>query len=207
MNALVNLPELIYSRNSHLLTCVILLDSQAQQIACAGELSGQKNLLIVGGAAIYALSTIEEELNGHQGQLWLNHQESTIILLKIQKFYLLFFAHSCLVGQLQLLVDSLARLISRGSIAPKILPKEKEKVMLSPVPSSASPESKSDHLFLTRCERELSQLIDNRVAKFLIKKHYFLVSQSRTKFLQILAQKIKDPVAKKSFFDTLIQFC
>lgn len=206
MNALVNIPELIYSRYSHLLTCVILLDSKAEQIACAGNLSEQKNLLIVGKAAIYALSTIEE-LDGRKGQLWLNHRESTIILLKIQKFYLLFFAHSCMVGQLQQLVDSLARLISRGSMSPKILPKEKEKVMLSPMPSSASPMSKSDKSFLTHCESELSQLIDNRLAKLLIKKYQYLVGQDRTKFSQVLAQKIKDPVARNTFFDTLIQFC
>jgi hypothetical protein len=194
MENLFSLPEKVYSHSSPLIVSVILFDSQGQLLKKAG--SSNTNWQKIGEGAIYLQSNLKKEFSWHDCQTWLKFSEGTVVLIKIPSFFLLLLSQSSdrsSIGRLRNIVNSLEKFLKR--------------ISENSVKSLPANSPKSLELFLTRCERELSISIHNKVAKILIKKYYFLATQNRDKFVQHLAQKIKDPVAKKSFLTTLQPFC
>jgi hypothetical protein len=194
MENLFSLPEKVYSHSSPLIVSVILFDSQGQLLKKAG--SSNTNWQKIGESAIYLQSNLKKEFSWHDCQTWLKFSEGTVVLIKIPSFFLLLLTQDSdrsSIGRLRNIVNSLERFLVRIS-----------NNLVESLPTNSP---KSLEFFLAYCERELSIPIDNRVAKVLIKKYYSLAAQNRAKFVQTLAQKIKDPVVKKSFLTTLQPFC
>lgn len=211
MKNLLLLPEQLFLKRPELLKAAMVLNSDAQPLARAGnhaELKDSK-LLRIGGYAIETLSTLREDLSWQGQQIFLNSAQGTVIVLKFQQFYLLLLVFPNYDEQIRILLKQIENFLV-SSYQDKELREKKLPSHLVTTPKIIEEKPKKitwdGDIFLTRCERELSRSLDCKLVKILMTKYYSLACKNRTQFLQALGQRIRDPIERNSFLEVMQPF-
>ncbi|NJK51065.1 hypothetical protein HC931_25795 [Candidatus Gracilibacteria bacterium] len=211
MKNLLLLPEQLFLKSPNLLKAVMVLDSEGQPLARAGELVNVKdsNILVIVGYAILALSKVKEEFHWQEQQISLKTAQGTVIVLKIKEFYLFLVAFPHLDEKLRILLKQIENFVMTSpQVERSIEAKSSSYLTINSIAIENQPKKVTwdGDIFLTRCERELSQLFDRKLVKILIAKYYSLARKNRAQFLQALGQKIHNPIERNSFLEVMQPF-